>query len=456
MRDTAFLGSEPIGRLLLKLSLPATVGMLVQASYNLVDAFFIGWGVGPMGLGGTAVAFPLHFFVMGIATMGGIGAASLVSRSLGAGDAERADRALGTLVTLGLAAGLSAAFLGRAFLPRLLELLGASGEILPYARTYIGIILLGVPFHVLGVGLNSTVRAEGNARVAMFTMLISAGVNMVLDPLFIFGFGWGIAGAAWATVAAQALVVVWLANYIFSGRSALKLKAEHLVPRADIVRQIVLVGASEFARLTAGGVSATLVIQSLSYFGSPYAVAAYGVISRVLSVFFMPMMGISQGLQPILGYNYGAGNWSRAHRAVRLSVTAATIVSTAGFLVLTLFPGLVFRLFTADLELLSIGSRSLRMMTLGFVFIGFQVIGSTLFQALGKAGPALFLSMSRQVLLFLPLVILLPRLLGLPGVWLAFPAADLLSAFITFAFFAKQMRELKEKEAATSEEPVPE
>jgi len=452
LRETAFLGKEPIGSLLLRLSLPAMVGMLVQASYNLVDAFFIGWGVGPMGLAGTAVAFPLHFFVMGIATMGGIGAASLVSRSLGAGDAERADRALGTLVTLALAAGLSAAFLGRAFLPQLLALLGASGAILPPARTYIAIILLGIPFHVLGVGLNNVVRAEGNARVAMFTMLVSAGANTVLDPLFIFGFGWGIAGAAWATVISQALVVAWLGNYLFSGHSALKLKPEHLVPRKDILRQIVAVGASEFARLTASGFTATVVVHSMGRFGSPLAVAAYGVISRVLSLFFMPMMGISQGLQPILGYNYGAGNWSRAHRSVRLSVTAATVVSTAGFLVLTLFPGPVFGLFTADAELRAIGTRSLRMMTLGFAFIGFQTIGSTLFQALGKGAPALFLSLSRQVLLFLPLVIVLPRLLGLPGVWLAFPAADLLSAFITFAFFSKQMRELREKETATPEE----
>jgi putative MATE family efflux protein len=450
LRKTAFLGTEPIGSLLLRLSLPATVGMLVQASYNIVDAFFIGWGVGPMGLAGTAVAFPLHFFVMGIATMGGVGAASLVSRSLGAGDVDRADRALGTLVTLALATGLSAAFLGRAFLPRLLALLGASGEILAPARAYIAIILLGIPFHVLGVGLNSAVRAEGNARVAMFTMLISAGANTVLDPLFIFGFGWGIAGAAWATVISQALVVVWLGNYVFSGRSALKLKAVHLVPRTDIIRQIVAVGASEFARLTAGGFTATIVIHSLGRFGTPLAVAAYGVISRILSVFFMPMMGISQGLQPVLGYNYGAGLWGRAHRAVRLSVIAATAISTAGFLLLQLFPGSLFGAFTADPGLRAIGARSLRAMTLGFAFIGFQVIGSTLFQALGKGGPALFLSMSRQVLLFLPLVIVLPRLLGLPGVWLAFPAADALSALVTFAFFSRQMKELCELEKAPS------
>lgn len=448
MRKTAFLGTEPIGSLLLRLSLPAMVGMLVQASYNIVDAFFIGWGVGPMGLAGTAVAFPLHFFVMGLATMGGVGAASLVSRSLGAGDVERADRALGTLVTLALATGLSAAFLGRAFLPQLLALLGASGEILPPARTYIAIILLGIPFHVLGVGLNNVVRAEGNARVAMFTMLISAGANTVLDPLFIFGFGWGIAGAAWATVISQALVVVWLGNYVFSGRSALKLKAGHLVPREAIVRQIVSVGASEFARLTASGFTATVVVHSMGRFGSPLAVAAYGVISRVLSVFFMPMMGISQGLQPVLGYNYGAGLWGRAHRAVRLSAAAASAISALGFLVLLLFPGQIFGIFTADPELRAIGARSLRTMTLGFAFVGFQTIGSTLFQALGKGAPALFLSMSRQVLFFLPLILVLPRLLGLVGVWLAFPAADVLSALVTFGFFSRQIKELRELETA--------
>ncbi len=300
------------------------------------------------------------------------------------------------------------------------------------------------------MGLNNTVRAEGNARVAMITMLISAGANMVLDPLFIFGFGWGIAGAAWATVLSQALVVVWLGNYVFSGRSALKLKAEHLVPRMDIIRQITTVGASEFARLTATGFTATIVIHSMGRFGSPMAVAAYGVISRVLSVFFMPMMGISQGLQPVLGYNYGAGQWGRAHKAIRLSVIAATVISAAGFLVLLFFPGLIFGVFTADPDLRAIGAKSLRVMTLGFAFIGFQVIGSTLFQALGKGAPALFLSMSRQVLFFLPLVIVLPRLLGLPGVWLAFPAADVLSALVTFVLFSKQMRELCRLEASPS------
>lgn len=442
MRDTGFLGTERVGRLLLKLSLPAMVGMLVQASYNIVDAFFIGRGVGPMGLAGTAVAFPLQLFVMGIATMGGVGAASLVSRSLGAGDVDRADRALGTLVSLALATGITAAVLGWAFLPELLALLGASPEIFPFARAYLGIILFGIPLQVMGVGMNNVVRAEGNARIAMITMLISAVTNMVLDPVFIFGFGWGIAGAAWATVIAQGLVVAWLWNYILSGRSALKLKAVHLLPRKEIIGEILAVGSSEFARLTATSFIVTVVIHSMARFGSPMAVAAYGVISRVVSLSFMPIFGIAQGLQPILGYNYGAGHYGRAHKAIRLSVGAATVISTTAFFVLLFFSGPIFGVFTADPELRVLGARSLRLMTLGFAFIGFQIIGASIFQALGKAMPALFLSMSRQVLLFLPLILLLPRFFGLPGVWLSFPAADILSALLTFTFFSRQMREL--------------
>jgi putative MATE family efflux protein len=276
----------------------------------------------------------------------------------------------------------------------------------------------------------------------MITMLISAVTNMVLDPVFIFGFGWGIAGAAWATVIAQGLVVAWLWNYILSGRSALKLKAVHLLPRKEIIGEILAVGSSEFARLTATSFIVTVVIHSMARFGSPMAVAAYGVISRVVSLSFMPIFGIAQGLQPILGYNYGAGQWGRAHKAIRLSVAAATAISTTAFFVLLFFSGPIFGVFTADPELRVLGARSLRLMTLGFAFIGFQIIGASIFQALGKAMPALFLSMSRQVLLFLPLILLLPRFFGLPGVWLSFPAADILSALLTFTFFSRQMREL--------------
>ncbi len=446
MRETDFLATEPVGRLLLKLSLPAMLGMSVQASYNIVDAFFIGRGVGPMGLAGTAVVFPLQLFVIGVGTMGGVGAASLVSRSLGAGDFERADRALGTLVTIALSAGSLAAVLGWLFLPSLLLLLGATREIMPYARAYTGIILFGIPLQVLGLGLNSVVRAEGNARTAMTTMFISAVANMVLDPVFIFGFGWGIAGAAWATVISQGLVVVWLGMYVFSGKSALKLKAVHLVPRAGIIGEILAVGASEFAELTAAGFMVAVVIHSMARYGSPMAVAAYGVVSRILSMSYLPVFGIAQGLQPILGYSYGARLYGRAYRAIRLSVIAATAISCGAFLLLQLFPGPIFGIFTDSAALKVLGARSLRIMTLGFFCIGFHIIGAGLFQALGKAVPALFLSLTGEVILFLPLVLLLPRYWGLMGVWLSYPLADILSALVTGLFFLRQMKELRKRE----------
>lgn len=446
MRESGFLGTEPLGKLLLELSLPAVLGMLVQASYNIVDAFFIGRGVGPMGLAGTAVVFPLQLLAIGVGTMGGVGAASLVSRSLGAGDLERADRALGTLVTIALSAGTAATLLGRLFLPSLLMLLGATREMLPFARAYIGIILFGIPLQVLGLGLNSVVRAEGNAGTAMITMFISAVANMILDALFIFGFGWGIAGAAWATVISQGLVVAWLGAYILSGRGVLKLKAAHLLPRADIVREILAVGASEFAELTAASFMVAVVIHSMARYGSPMAVAAYGVVSRILSMSYLPIFGVAQGLQPILGYCYGAGLYGRARRAILLSVLAATVISCGAFLVLQLFPGPVFGIFTDSSPLKALGARSLRTMTLGFFCVGFHIIGAGLFQALGKAAPALFLSLSGEVILFLPLVLFLPRFWGLAGVWISYPLSDILSALVTGVFFLRQMKELRQRE----------
>jgi putative MATE family efflux protein len=446
LRDTGFLGSEPVGRLLLRLSLPAILGMSVQASYNLVDAFFIGRGVGPMGLAGTAVAFPLQLFVIGVGTMGGVGTASLVSRSLGAGDLERADRALGTLVTLALSAGTAATLLCLLFLPSLLLFLGTTPEILPFARDYMGIILFGIPLQVLGLGLGSVLRAEGNARTAMAAMFVSAAANMVLDALFIFGFGWGISGAAWATVLAQGVAAAWLGTAILSGKSALKLKAGHLVPREGIVGEILAVGASEFAELTAASAMVTVVIHSMARYGSPMAVAAYGVVSRILSMSYLPIFGVAQGLQPILGYNYGAGHWGRARRAILLSILAATVISCGACLVLQLFPGPVFGIFTKDPALRGLGARSLRFMTFGFFCVGFHIIGAGIFQALGKAVPALFLSLSGEVILFLPLVLFLPRFWGLMGVWLSFPLSDILSALVTGAFFLWQMKELRKRE----------
>lgn len=449
MREqTRFLGEEKISRLLIQLSLPAIIGMMVQASYNIVDALFIGRGVGGLGLAGTAVVFPFQLMVLAVATMGGVGAASVISRNLGSGNVERADRALGTLLTTSLAFSLIAVLLIRTFMEPMLAALGTTTDTFPYAKTYLSVIIFGIPLQILGIGLNNAVRAEGRARIAMGTMLISALTNIALDPIFIFGLHMGIAGAAWATVISQGAVVLWLGHFYLARKSALTLKAEHLIPRWDLLSEMLAIGSSEFARLSANTMLVTILVRSLGSYGTDLDVAAYGVISRVLSLTFMPIFGVGQGLQPILGYNYGARRYDRAHEVISRSVLMASGFAVVAFLSLTLLPEPIFGLFTADMELRKIGASSLRLMNLALFCVGFQIMGAAMLQALGKAGPALFLSLSRQLLIFIPILILLPRFLGLNGIWLAFPVSDILASILTLFFFLPEMRELKRKEAA--------
>jgi putative MATE family efflux protein len=448
LRETEFLGTDPVGTLLFRLSLPAIVGMSVQASYNLADAFFIGRGVGPLGLAGTVAAFPLQLFAIGIGSMGGAGTASLVSRSLGAGDPGRANRALGTLMTLALSAGITSTFLGRLALLPLLGLLGARGEVVPFAAEYMAVLLFGLPLQILGLGLSSVLRAEGNARSPMAAMVVSAVTNTILDAFFIFGLKWGVAGAAWATVISQGLVVCWLGIHLMSGKSTLKLKTVDLAPEPGLAREIVTVGFSELAELTAASFMVAVVVHSMALYGSPLAVAAYGVVNRILSFAYLPLFGVAQGLQPVLGFNYGAGLWSRTRKAILVSAISAGAVSFAAFLILQLLAGPIFGIFTDSPEFRELGVRSLKTMTLGFFCVGFHIIGASLFRALGKALPALFLSLSAEVILFLPLVLVLPRFWGLWGLWLSYPASDVLSALVTGVVSLRQLKELKKREKA--------
>ncbi|EHM09539.1 putative efflux protein, MATE family [Thermanaerovibrio velox DSM 12556] len=444
-RDSEFLGTEPVGSLLIRLSLPAMVGMFVQATYNMVDALFIGWGVGPLGLAGTAVVFPVQFAAMAFATMGGVGTASLVSRSLGAGDVGTARRAMGNLMIMGVVLGGLLASLCALGISPLLELLGASPEVMPHARGYLGVILLGFPLIILGVGMNSVLRAQGRAKLAMVTMFVSAGTNVVLDYIFVFPLGMGVRGAAWATVISQGVMVIWLLWHYFVRGGVLSPGMGDMRPDLRVLGQILSVGLSEFTRLSASGVVAALVVGSLQRYGSYQAVAAYGVVNRVVSLAFMPIVGVGQGLQPILGYNYGAGKLDRALRAVYLSLAGASVISTGAFLVMLLFPEEIFSLFTSDVSLVSLGARTLRTMGMGFALVGLQVAGTGVFQAVGKGLVAFMLSLSRQVFLFIPLLLLLPPVLGLKGVWLAFPLSDLMSAAITAGMLVPHLNAMRDR-----------
>ncbi len=439
--DRHLLGTERVGRLLLRLSLPSVIGMLVMASYNIADSIFIGRGVGPIGLAAVMICFPIQFLGGALAIMAGVGGASVVSRSLGAGDTDRAQQAFGATAAFSLSVGLLVSSLSLFFLPSLLRLFGATESILPYAEDYLSVILFGVPFQMFAMAGNHMARSEGRARIAMTTMLISALLNIILDPLFICGFGWGIKGAAVATVISQLVMFVWIFGYFYSGRSSLRFIRKNLFPKLALIREIAAIGSSEFIRMAAGSLSMVLINAALIRWGGELHVAVYGVINRGLSFFFMPMMGVAQGFQPILGYNYGAGRLERARSAIRLAMVAATVLSLVGFLTAQVFPAQIFAIFTRDAKLIAEGTRAMRIITSMFFVIGFQIVGSAMFQALGKARPAFILSLCRQVLLLIPFVLTLPPLLGsTDGVWLAFPLADALSCMVTFFFFRRELR----------------
>jgi len=447
MKDRKYeLGHESIGKLLWKYSTPSIVAMLVNSLYNVVDAIFVGQGVGTNALAALAVCFPIQMFVLAIAQVVGIGSASIISRSLGAGNHERANRTAGgsfALVTI-LSLLLTAA--GLVYLRPLLRLFGATDAVLPYGADYLSVILGGSFFFAFAVSSNNLVRAEGNARVAMYSMLIGAITNVVLDPIFIFALGLGVRGAAIATIIANACSFVYLCAYFFRGKSMLRIGIRDLAPDIREIPAVFSIGSSSLARVAAGSLMAIVVNQSIAHYGSDVHLAILGVINRVLMFVALPMIGLVQGLQPIVGFNYGARNMSRVKQAVWKATEHATVMGLACFAVLTLLPAPILRLFSTDIRLIEEGVFVTRLMAMMFPMIGFQIVGASLFQALGRAWPALFLSMSRQILFLIPLVLTLPLWLRLPGIWWSFPLADALSTGVTGLWVFAEFRRLSRLE----------
>ncbi len=442
--DSSALGTEPIGRLLFRLSLPSTIGMIVMASYNIVDTIFIGRGVGPIGIAAVAICFPVQMIASALAVMAGAGGASIISRSLGAGDVSRARKAFGTALFFAIAVGITVATLVMMNIGNILRLFGASPAILPHAKDYLSVILFGTPVQMVGMVGNHTARAEGNAKISMVSLLISGILNTILDPIFIFMLGWGVKGAAAATVLSQIAMFLWISFHFRSGRSVLRLEGrKDLRPDPRMFREIVVVGLSEFTRMASGSFSMMLINTALSRWGGDMHVAIYGIIHKALSFFFFPLMGIAQGFQPILGYNYGAGKIDRARRITLLAIVSASVVAFVGFVVTMTFPGAILRVFATDEHLLAAGAPAMRLVCMGFLVVGFQIVGATMFQALGKARPAFLLSLSRQVLLLIPLILVLPGLFGTMGVWVSFPLADLFSFLLTLYCVTREIRRLR-------------
>jgi len=441
------LANEPIKTLLWRLSLPAMVGMFVMSLYNVVDAIFVGRGVGTLGIAGISIVFPIQVAMTGIGLMVGMGAASLISRSLGASNTERAERTLGNAIFLIVLLGGVFTVVGLSRSTFFLRLFGATDTILPYAKEYMDIILLGAVFHTSSMAANAIVRAEGNARVAMISMFVGALLNIALDPIFIFALGMGIRGAAVATVIAHVVTTLYLARYFLSGKSSLRIRVESFILEQAVVREIVAIGFADFVRTAARGFIAVIINRTLGFYGGgDVSIAVFGVVNRVLHFAIMPSMGIAQGLQPILGFSYGARRYDRGIEVIRRSVIIATVISLGAFLIILLFARPIVGIFSTDAALISQGTHAIRLIFMALFLIGFQIVGAAIFQAIGKAIPTLILSTSRQILFLIPLVFILPHFFQLNGVWLSFPIADTLSFIITLAMVIPQMREFKKQQ----------
>ncbi len=443
MKNTQALGEEKIPKLLLRLSVPAIVGMLVNGLYNVVDRIFIGNGVGTLGLAGATIGFPIMIVLMGFGMLIGLGATPLISIKLGEGNKEQAEQVLGNGFVLLIGTSIALSALGLVLLSPLLRLFGASEAVLPYAKDYLGIILWGNVFQAISMGMNGFIRAEGNAGIAMLTMLIGAVMNLILDPIFIFAFGWGIKGAAFATVISQAISASWVLYHYFSGRSSLKLHIKKVKLRSDIVIKILAIGFAPFVLQIANSVLGIVVNNSLIHYGGDIAISAMGIINSILLFVQMPIFGINQGAQPVIGFNYGAKKYDRVRSALRLAIAAATGIALLGFLAIQLFTvGIVSMFNSKDTELIAFSVRAIRICTIFMPLIGFQIISSNYFQAVGKPRYSAALSLSRQVLFLIPLVLILPLFFKLNGIFMAGPVSDLLSSTVTAVFIFRELKRL--------------
>ncbi len=441
------LGERNIGRLLLNFSIPAIVGMMVNALYNIVDRIFIGQGVGTLAISGITIDFPIMLIIMAFAMLIGLGATTLISIRLGENKREEAEKIAGNALTLFAITSLAISILGFVFLKTLLELFGASGEVLPYASDYMGIILFGVVFQMIGMGMNNFIRAEGNPKMAMWTMLIGAVLNTVLDPIFIFVFGLGVKGAAIATVISMAVAAVWVLHYfLFSGKNIVKLHLENLGLEFKTVTAIFAIGMAPFAMQLSSSLVVSIFNRSLANYGGDVAIAAMGIINSIAMLILMPIFGINQGSQPIIGYNYGARSYDRVKKALKLSMIAATMISSAGFFFTQFFSSQMIAMFNKnDPTLISVGSHGIRIYLMMLPIIGFQIAGSNYFQAVGKPKTAMFLSLSRQLIILVPMILILPNFFGLDGVWTSGPISDAAASVMTGLFLFYELRKLTKK-----------
>ena len=444
MSNQKHLGDAPIGKLLLQYSIPAIIGMVVNALYNIVDRMFIGNipDIGSLAITGVGITMPIMTIVLAFGMLIGIGTTANISLNLGKGNRTTAEKLLGNAFTLSIIVGLAIAITGTIFANPILNLFGASENTLFYAKEYIGIILLGCTFNILSFALNSTVRADGNPKMSSITMVIGCGANIILDYLFIFVLNLGVKGAALATIISQAITFFIILHYYTAGNSNLKLKIENFKLKKHLVTMTFAIGIAPFATQIANSLVQVIANNALKTYGSDLAIGAMTVISSLNIIFMMPIFGINQGCQPIIGFNYGAKKYERAKEAFKYATIAACVICIIGFISIQCFPTQIISLFNNDPELTTLAIKGIRIYLLMMPVVGINIVATSYYQSIGKAKISMFVSLLRQVILLIPFTIILPKFIGLDGVWAAGACADSLSVIITLILLKKEFKQL--------------
>ena len=443
---TLELGTKPVGQLLMQYAIPAIIAMTAASLYNMVDSIFIGQGVGAMAISGLAITFPFMNMSTAFGAGIGVGASTLLSVKLGQKDYAAAQHILGNTLVLNTLIGVAFTLVSLAFLDPILRFFGASDQTLPFARDYMEIILLGNVVSHLYFGMNALLRAASKPKLAMYMTMFTVVLNAILDPIFIWPLGLGIRGAAYATVLSQLVALVWQLKIFSHQNELIHLRRGIYRLRGALVKNIIGIGMSPFSMNVCACFVVIIINTSLVRYGGDMAVGAFGVANRIAFIFIMVTIGVNQGMQPIAGYNYGALKFDRMLRVLKYATIAGTCITTAGFVVGEFFPYFCVRLFTSDETLIALSIRGMQIMMVSYPIVGYQMVIANFFQSIGKAQVSVFLSLSRQLLFLIPMLLILPREFGADGVWASMPAADVVSAFVAAAMMFAYMRKFKNQD----------
>ncbi len=437
------LGTERIGKLLTQYAIPAIIAMTASSLYNMADSIFIGHGVGPLAISGLALTFPLMNLAAAFGSLVGVGASTLVSVKLGQKDYEGANQVLGNVLVLNVLLGVAFTFVFLLLLNPILYFFGASENTIGYARDYMQIILYGNVITHMYLGLNAVLRSSGFPKQAMYATLASVVINCILNPIFIFGFEWGIKGSAWATVISQVISLTGQMIHFSSPKQLLHFKKGIYKLRKEVVKGILYIGMSPFLMNLCSCLIVILINRGLKEHGGDMAIGAYGIVNRIIFLFVMIIMGFNQGMQPIAGYNFGARLYPRVTEVTKLTMKWAIGVATTGFLLCQLFPTLIVNMFTTDDELVEAAVFGLHIVFAVFPIVGFQMVATNFFLSIGMSKKAIFLSLTRQMLFLIPCLIVLPRFFGTLGVWISMPVADTIATVVTAIVLVNQFKKFK-------------